>query len=124
MKQAGARAFEKEIGETIFLHEPHWLLRGLRTKEAPMPIDPFELYSDSLTAPAKTAFAVTPNDTADLPMFAKAIYIGTGGDLVLRAVDSVADATFANLPDGTILPVRVRAIRATGSTAANIVGLS
>ncbi|MCU0947418.1 MAG: hypothetical protein MUF47_04105 [Porphyrobacter sp.] len=88
-----------------------------------MPVDPFELHSDSLMAPAKAAFAITPDDSADLPMVAKAIYVGTGGDLVLCAVDSDADATFANLPDGTILPVRVRAIRATGSTAANIVGL-
>lgn len=89
-----------------------------------MPIDPFALHSDSLMAPAKAAFAITPDDSVELPMVAKAIYVGTGGDLVLRAVDSEADATFVNLPDGTILPVRVRAVRASGSTAANIVGLS
>lgn len=88
-----------------------------------MPIDPFEQYSDSLTAPAKAAFSIIPDDSADLPALARALYVGTGGDLVLRAVDSDADATFANLPAGTILPVRVRAVRATGSTAANIVGL-
>ncbi|MEM6475490.1 MAG: hypothetical protein AAF687_04925 [Pseudomonadota bacterium] len=88
-----------------------------------MPIDPFEHFSDSLAAPAKSAFAVTPDDSADLPVAVKALFIGTGGDLVLRAVDSDADVTLANLPDGSILPVRVRAIRATGSTATNIVGL-
>lgn len=88
-----------------------------------MPIDPFEHYSDSLTAPAKTAFAITPDDSTDLAVAAKAIYVGTGGDLVLRAIDSDADATFTNLSDGTILPVRVRAIRSTGTSAANIVGL-
>jgi hypothetical protein len=89
-----------------------------------MTVDPFEHYSDSLTAPAKAAFAITPDDNADLPIVPKAIFIGTGGDLVVRAVDSDLDVTFANLPDGAILPVRVRAVRATGSTAADIVGLS
>ncbi|MGY6637337.1 MAG: spike base protein, RCAP_Rcc01079 family [Erythrobacter sp.] len=88
-----------------------------------MPIDPFEHYSDSVTAPAKAAFAITPDDTAELPVTPRAIFIGTGGDLVLRAVDSDADVIFANLPNGAILPVRARAIRASGSTAANIVGL-
>lgn len=88
-----------------------------------MPIDPFEHYSESLTAPAKAAFSIIPDDSEDLPVLARALYVGTGGDLVLRAVDSDADAIFVNLPAGTILPVRVRAVRATGSTAANIVGL-
>lgn len=88
-----------------------------------MTVDPFEHYSDSLTAPAKATFAITPHDAADLPIAPKALFIGTGGTLVVRAVDSDLDTTFTNLADGTILPVRVRAVRATGSTAADIVGL-
>ena len=33
------------------------------------------------------------------------------------------DCSFHNLPDGTILPLRASHVRATGTTAANIVAL-
>ena len=51
--------------------------------------DPFENAGDSLIAPAKTAFAITPDDNADLPSATKAVYVGGDGDLILRAVDDV-----------------------------------
>lgn len=89
-----------------------------------MPIDPFEEYRDSPVAPARDAFAITPQDGADLSVAPKAIYVGTGGSVVLRGVDSSGDTVFANVATGTILPVRVRAIRATGTTASDIVGLA
>ena len=85
-------------------------------------MDPFESYTDSLIAPAKHAFAITPDDNADLPMATKAIYVGTGGDLVIRLVDSAQDVTLVAVPAGSILPLRVKAMR-TISTASNIVGL-
>ena len=85
-------------------------------------MDPFESYTDSLIAPAKHAFAITPDDNADLPTTTKALYIGTGGDLVVRLVDSTQDVTFVAVPSGAILPLRVDAVR-TASTATDIVGL-
>lgn len=54
----------------------------------------------------------------------KAIFVGTGGDVVLRAVESSGDVTFRNIASGSILDVRVSAIRATGTSAADIVGLA
>ena len=86
--------------------------------------DPFESVGDSLIAPARKAFAVIPSDADELSEFTKAIYVGSGGTLVLRPVGSDMDVTFANLQDGSILDVRCRAIRASGTTASNIVGLS
>ncbi len=88
-----------------------------------MQFDPFAGAGDSLVAPAKHVFAITPHATSDLPMAAKALYVGSSGDLVMRAVDSDEDVTLVNVAAGTILPIRVRAIRAT-STAANFVGLA
>lgn len=88
-----------------------------------MQFDPFAGSGDSLVAPAKHAFAITPQASADLPMATKALYVGGAGDLVVRLVDSDADVTLANVAAGTILPLRVRAIRDT-STATNIVGLA
>lgn len=88
-----------------------------------MTFDPFANSGDSLVAPAKQAFAITPHSTDDLPMAAKAFYVGTAGDVVIRAMDSDADVTLVNVAAGSILPIRIRAVRST-STASNIVGLA
>ena len=89
-----------------------------------MPQDRYQNSADSLISPAQVCFAITPSDTADISQVTKAIYVGEGGDITLRAIDSSADVTFANVPTGSILDVRVKAIRATGTTAADIVGLA
>lgn len=89
-----------------------------------MPLDPFDEFRDSPVAPSRLTFAISPDDLSDLPIVPKAIYVGTGGTIVLRALDSDQDSVFTNLASGTILPVRARAIRATGTTAADLVGLA
>ncbi|MEL7444647.1 MAG: hypothetical protein AAGK02_02405 [Pseudomonadota bacterium] len=86
--------------------------------------DPFENSSDSLIAPARDCFTITPDDSADLTRGTKAIYVGNGGDIVIRAVDAGQDVTFRNVISGSILDVRVRAVRATGTTASELVGLA
>lgn len=86
--------------------------------------DDFQAFADSPLAPATQCFAIVPDDAADLPLATKAIFIGQGGDVTLRALNSDTDVLFRNLPDGMILDVRVRAIRAAGTTAADIVGLA
>jgi hypothetical protein len=78
---------------------------------------------DSLIAPARHAFAIVANNTSNLPTPAKAVYVGTGGDLVLRAIGSSTDVTFRNVSGGSILAVRTVAVRADGTTAADLVGL-
>jgi hypothetical protein len=87
-------------------------------------MDHFEHAVDSLIAPAKDLFPIVPSDSIDLLVTTKAIYVGTGGDLVLRAVDSGADVRIAGVGSGAILPFRVKAVRLTGTTAADIVGLA
>lgn len=88
-----------------------------------MPKDNFQTTSDSLMAPAKAAFEVTPDDVAELQEITKAIYVGTGGDIVLRPQEGLVDVTFRNIQSGAILDVRVSAVRATGTSAADIIGL-
>lgn len=85
---------------------------------------PFQNLADSPIAPALSCFAINPNDTADLPKITKAIYIGVAGDVVLRSANGTEDVVFRNLPAGFTLDVRVRAVRATGTTATAIVGLA
>ncbi len=71
------------------------------------------------------AVAVTPSDTADLPNFARMLYVGAAGNIAVEMVDARAGTVvvFAAVPAGTILPVAVRRVRATGTTAGSIVAL-
>lgn len=84
----------------------------------------FQNYADSPTAPALLCFEITPDDTQAVAHLTKALYIGEGGDLVLRSSMGDADVTFRNLPSGYILDVRAVAVRATGTTASAIIGLA
>ncbi|AKH42791.1 hypothetical protein FHS61_000564 [Altererythrobacter atlanticus] len=86
-------------------------------------MDEFQYLRDSVSDPARSAAPVTPDDGQDMPVVAKALFIGTGGDICLRCVDDGADVLFRNLSGGSILPVRAQAVRATGTTASDIVAL-
>ena len=89
-----------------------------------MPNDPFDTASDSLIAPARLAFPITPSDSTDLSVTTKAVYVGTGGDIVLRAIGSASDVTLSNVASGSVLAIRVKAVRTAGTTAGNLVGLA
>ncbi len=84
--------------------------------------DPFQFAADAAAAPATRVAAVVPSDTVPLSDTPKALYVGTGGSLSLTGVRG-GEATFANLPDGSVVPVRARLVRASGTTARDIVGL-
>ena len=86
--------------------------------------DPFAKTADSVIAPAADCFDITPSDTDELAKGTKAVFIGVGGDLVIQSVDGTQDVTFRNLTDGSVLPVRLRAVRSTGTTASNLIGLA
>lgn len=86
--------------------------------------DPFAHTGNSVIAPAADCFDITPDDTSELAKATKAIFVGSGGDLVARSVDGAQDVTFRNLADGSILDVRLRAVRSTGTTAGNLIGLA
>jgi hypothetical protein len=87
--------------------------------------------------PSRLAYAVTPSDTLDLPdvdntnptpAYAKSLYVGTSGNVaVIPAGDKSNNGrgtpvTFLNVPVG-FLPVQVRRVMATSTTAQNIVAL-
>jgi hypothetical protein len=85
--------------------------------------DGFSGRADSVSAPAMRAAPVTPSDAAALAQLPKALFVGTGGTLVLRGAGGGPDAVFKNVADGTVLPFRAEFVRATGTTAADIVAL-
>ncbi|RDE05297.1 spike base protein, RCAP_Rcc01079 family [Sphingomonas aracearum] len=87
-------------------------------------IDSFSAFADSANSPSRAPFAIVPSDSVSLPACPKAIYVGTGGALVLRGVDGEADVRFANVPSGAVIDVRAIFVRATGTTAGDLVGLA
>lgn len=84
--------------------------------------DRFTHTSSGFSAPAADGFAIVPDDAADLAEVTRALYIGASGDLRLVLAGG-SEITFATLGAGTLLPVRARRVKATGTTAAGIVGL-
>lgn len=74
------------------------------------------------SAPAVGAFDITPNDIDDLPRIARALYIGTTGNVRILTPDD-EDITFDNVPVGT-LEAQAKRVFATSTTASDIVGLA
>jgi hypothetical protein len=85
--------------------------------------DNFASHTAGLDSPAFDAAAVTPHDTNDLAFTARALYVGTAGDVVAILKADAASVTFRNVPSGTVLPVCARRVLATGTTASNILAL-
>jgi hypothetical protein len=69
------------------------------------------------------AFAVTPNDATDLTAVTSALYVGFTGNVSLICSGDTNAVTFFNIAGGSILPLRVKRVRSTGTTASGIVGL-
>lgn len=65
------------------------------------------------------AAAITPSDTAE--NFAVALYVGGAGNVSV-VTEAGTTTLFSGVPAGTILPIRVVKVRATGTTATTIVG--
>lgn len=85
--------------------------------------DAFSGHADGVSAPATRAVAVAPHDVNALADVPKALYVGTGGTIVARGAGGGVDSTFRNVPSGSVLPLRALYVRATGTTAADIVAL-
>lgn len=82
----------------------------------------FDGYAQAPDGPASDGFAVTPHDTNDLSEPCRALYVGTSGDIAAITAGGTT-LTFANLPAGTLLPVRCTRVLDIGTTATNILAL-
>ena len=84
--------------------------------------DEFESYATGLTAPARDATAITPDDTTDLDTATRALYVSEAGSLQVQMV-SGQTVNFGNVQAGVVYPFRVVRVMSTGTTAAGLVGL-
>ena len=84
--------------------------------------DKFSNYHSGLESPAERAFAITGNDSTDLTVFPRAIYVGGAGNVKVITLggDTV---TFSGVLSGTVLPVRVKRVFSTDTTATNLIGI-
>jgi hypothetical protein len=85
--------------------------------------DTFQNHQAGLESPAFEAAAVTPHDTNDLAFTARALYVGSGGDLAVIPKNSASSVVFRNVQSGTLLPITAKRVLVTGTTATQIVAL-
>ncbi|MCV6576261.1 MAG: hypothetical protein OIF58_11050 [Cohaesibacter sp.] len=82
--------------------------------------DEFELYRSSLESPGWNGEEITPSDSVNLTTTCRAFWVGGAGDVVVEMA-SGKELTFENAMGW--MPIRVKKIKATGTTATGIVGV-
>jgi hypothetical protein len=77
----------------------------------------------TLTHSAVGQAAITPNDSTDLPVApCRGIYVGVTGDVTVD-IGNDTNVTYKNAPQGQVLAVQATRVRATGTTATDLVAL-
>lgn len=78
----------------------------------------------STNVPATGMVAVSPSDSTDLSRPTRGLFIGGAGNVsVVPAYDSETAVVFNGLAAGALLPIVVKRVNATDTTATNIVAL-
>lgn len=80
-----------------------------------------------MMVPATGAVAVSPSDSVALTTVARGLYVGVTGDVAVYMINPAGNSTsvvFTAVPAGTILPIRVKQVLATGTSASSITALS
>lgn len=81
-------------------------------------MDIFKAHALTSAGPATDVLPVTPSDSTDLAVVASALYVETGGTLSIITMRN--QTRNIEVGDLSLLPVGVRRIRATGTTASGI----
>lgn len=68
------------------------------------------------------AAIVTKSDADELPIYARALYVGGTGNINLITRDGQT-VLFSTIPAGTIIPIQVKQVLSTSTTATTIVAL-
>lgn len=79
-------------------------------------IDRHAAISDATDYPAKSCKLVAPSDAADLAFVCKALLVTAPGNVSFIAQED-ADAVTIPVVAGQILPIRIKRVKATGTTA-------
>lgn len=85
--------------------------------------DPFAKQLKTIDSVIDAAAAITPDDNNDLPTVSRGLWVGSGGDINVVLANSTDPVLISNVPDGSLLPFRVKRVHATGTTATGLVAL-
>lgn len=80
--------------------------------------DLFSNMAPGLESPARNLSEITPSDTEDLAIFSRALNVAESGFVAVTTIAGDEGRVF--LAAGSIFPLRVRRIWATGTTATGI----
>lgn len=72
---------------------------------------------------AQSLVPVTPSDTVLLPAGSVALYVGQSGNLSVLPAVGDTPVVLSEVQGGSVLPIKVRRVDATGTTASGIVAL-
>jgi hypothetical protein len=79
--------------------------------------------SADATVSAHRASAITTSDSTIYGQPTRALYIGAAGNLTVDMADGGSSVLFVGVQGGTLLPLQVTRIYATGTSATSIVAL-
>src|SRR5436309_2702493 len=85
-------------------------------------LGPSNVNFGGVDSPPGFGFVITPSDSVNLTTVTRAIFVGTGGDVQVRYAGNDADIVLKNVPSGSRVSGRFSRIKATSTTATNIVG--
>lgn len=82
----------------------------------------FDGQRTGLDSPGENWASITPHDSNALSTLPRAIYVGGAGDLEVISVDGTT-VVFSGVPVGTLLPIRPNIVKATNTTATNLIAV-
>lgn len=84
-------------------------------------IDDYVQLQTGLDSPYRHGGAITPSDTVDMSNVSRAIYVGGTGTITYISEQGETVALLGNIPVGAVLRVCASRVKATGTTATNLV---
>lgn len=80
-----------------------------------------EMMGDSVLAPCRRLFSITPSDTVDEDVAAKAFLVSVAGDVAV--VTPEGDVVTVPVLASVVYPIMVARVNTTNTTATGIIGL-
>lgn len=88
-----------------------------------MAIDHRHMDRRDATVSSGSAAAVTPNDNADLSAVTRGLYVGGAGTVRVTLERDSSSVDIVGAVAGSVLPLRVKKVHSTGTTATSLVAL-
>lgn len=85
--------------------------------------DNYQYSATGINSSAVRAITITPADGSDIANVSRAIWVGGAGNLAVILAGDTSAVTFTGVPAGTLLPLRVKRVMSTNTTATSIVAI-